>query len=45
MSDFFKDLNESEARGKILELVSEYCDLYHNTGKDKPYHEGDRTDP
>ncbi len=42
MSDFFKDLNESEARGKILELVSEYCDLYHNTGKDKPYHEGDR---
>ena len=42
MSIFFKDLNESEARGKILELVSEYCDLYHNTGKDKPYHEGDR---
>ena len=42
MSNFFKDLNESEARGKILELVSEYCDLYHNTGKDKPYHEGDR---
>ena len=42
MNDFFKDLNEAQARGKILELVSEYCDLYHNIGKDRPYHEGDR---
>lgn len=42
MSQFFDNLNEQEAHQRILDLVSEYCDLYHNQGKDQPYHEGDR---
>lgn len=33
------DLTEVEYRKKILEMVSEYCDLYH---KKSEYHEGDR---
>ena len=39
---FFDNMDENEARQKILGLVSEYCDLYHNKGKDLPYREGDR---
>jgi len=42
MSDFFNNLSETEARGRILDLVGEYCDLYHNVNKDKPYVEGER---
>lgn len=41
MNDFFKGLNESEAREKILSLVSDYCGLYHSSEK-KPYEEGER---
>lgn len=40
MSDFFKGLNEEEARREILALVGEYCDTYHND--EKPFKEGDR---
>ena len=32
-------MTEQEMHAKILELVKEYCDMYH---KEKPYHEGDR---
>ena len=42
MSDFFEELSEKAAHQKILELVGEYCDLYHNANKDKPYREGER---
>ena len=42
MSDFFDGLSEQAAHQKILELVGEYCDLYHNANKDKPYREGER---
>ncbi len=42
MSGFFEGLDEQAARSRILELVGEYCGLYHNRDKDKPYREGDR---
>lgn len=35
----FENMNETEARAKILEMVSEYADTYHKT---KEYKEGDR---
>ena len=36
----FENMTEGEARQEILELVSAYCDKYHN--QEKPFHEGDR---
>ena len=36
----FEGKNEKEAREQILELVSEYCDRFHNQNKE--YKEGDR---
>ena len=36
----FENMTEGEARQEILELVSAYCDKYHN--QNKPFHEGDR---
>ena len=39
---FFDGKDEKEAHKEILELVSEYCDRYHNTEKGKPYKRGDR---
>ena len=36
----FEGKNEREAREQILELVSEYCDRFHNQNKE--YKEGDR---
>ena len=36
----FEGKSEKEARARILELVSEYCDRFHN--QDKEYKEGDR---
>ena len=36
----FEHMNETEARKQILDLVSEYCDKYHN--QKKPFEEGDR---
>ena len=36
----FEGKSEKEARAQILELVSEYCDCFHN--QDKEYKEGDR---
>lgn len=33
-------MNQQELHDKILGLVKEYCDKYHN--QDKPFHEGDR---
>lgn len=36
----FKNKTEQEARAEILQLVSEYCDTYHNQNKE--YQEGDR---
>ena len=35
----FENMNEQEAREKILGMVSEYCDTYHRV---KEYEEGDR---
>lgn len=35
----FKNMTELEARQQILDMVSEYCDIYHNN---KKYQEGDR---
>lgn len=35
-------MNEAEAHSAILEIVGRYCDIYHNTGKDKPYERGSR---
>lgn len=35
----FENMNESEARAKILSQVAEYCERYHAR---KPYREGDR---
>lgn len=35
----FKDMTEKEAREQILDMVSIYCDSYHNY---KQYNEGDR---
>lgn len=34
--------NEREDRERILELVGEYCEKYHNTGTDKEFRPGDR---
>ena len=42
INHFFDGMQEQEAHEKILELVGEYCDLYHNQGKDRPYQEGSR---
>lgn len=42
MDVFFDGLNEKEARSKILDIVGEYCDRYHNADKDKPYVRGNR---
>lgn len=36
----FENMSEQEAREKILGMVSEYCDTYHNQNKE--YKEGDR---
>lgn len=36
----FKNKTEQEARAEILQLVSEYCDAFHNQNKE--YQEGDR---
>ena len=36
----FKNKTEREARAEILQLVSEYCDAFHNQNKE--YQEGDR---
>ena len=36
----FKNKTEQEARNEILQMVSEYCDTYHNQNKE--YQEGDR---
>lgn len=42
MSDFFNGMNEEQARERILELVGEYCDRYHNRDAGRPYTEGER---
>lgn len=42
MDVFFDGLSEKEARSKILDIVGEYCDRYHNADKDKPYVRGNR---
>ena len=42
MKNIFDGLTEKEAHSRILELVGEYCDKYHNTDKDTPYQAGDR---
>ena len=42
LNKFFEGMDEKEAQKEILELVSEYCDRYHNTDKNKPYEEGNR---
>lgn len=39
---FFEGKDEKTAHADLLALVAEYCDRYHNTGKDTPYREGDR---
>lgn len=39
MRKMFENMNESEARQKILEYVAEYCKTYHNAGE---YKAGDR---
>lgn len=36
----FEQMNEAEAKKQILDLVSEYCDKYHD--QKKPFSEGDR---
>ena len=36
----FEGMTEQEARNRILEEVSAYCDLYHN--RRKPFRPGDR---
>lgn len=36
----FENKTEAEARKQILDLVSEYCDTYHN--RKEPFREGDR---
>lgn len=38
----FDGMNEAEAHARLLELVGEYCDTYHNSGSDKPYERGSR---
>ena len=41
-AELFDGKDEKTAHAELLKLVSEYCDRYHNTEKDKPYREGDR---
>lgn len=36
----FENMNETQARENILEMVKEYCGKYHN--QEKPFEEGDR---
>lgn len=36
----FENMNENEAKKQILEMVSEYCDTFHN--RNTEYKEGDR---
>ncbi len=36
----FKNMNENQAKEQILNLVSEYCDTFHN--QKKPFEAGDR---
>lgn len=36
----FENMTEDQAKKQILDMVSEYCDTYHN--KKEPYKEGDR---
>ncbi len=40
--DFFEGLSEEEAHDRILEIVGEYCDIYHNQDTGRPYEEGSR---
>ena len=40
MSEPFEGMNEQQAREKILALVKDYCDNYHNQPRD--FREGDR---
>ena len=40
MDDMFENMNEKEARQKILESVGAYCDKYHNVKKE--FSPGDR---
>lgn len=42
LQHFFDGKDEKAAHEALLRLVSEYCDRYHNTEKEKPYREGDR---
>ncbi len=41
-NNFFKGLSEAEAHARLLELVGEYCDTYHNQDNDRPFQEGER---
>ena len=41
-NSFFNGMSEKEAHDRLLELVGEYCDTYHNQDTDKPYTEGER---
>ena len=41
-NSFFKGMSEQQAHDRLLELVGEYCDTYHNQDTDKPYTEGER---
>ena len=41
-NSFFNGMSEKEAHDRLLELVGEYCDTYHNQNTDKPYTEGER---
>ncbi len=41
-NNYFTGMSEKEAHDKLLELVGEYCDTYHNQNTDKPYTEGER---
>lgn len=40
--NFFEGLNEAQARKRIVELVGEYCDLYHTKASQKKYTPGER---
>ena len=41
-NSFFKGMSEQQAHDRLLELVGEYCDTYHNQDTDKPYTKGER---
>ena len=41
-NSFFKGMSEQQAHDRLLGLVGEYCDTYHNQDTDKPYTEGER---